>query len=160
MMEIIQTFNSELITNLNQEIQTLHRSMVPWRFKEFNFAEINAYFKQVMESPKHLFFIIPSQGGEALGYVWIEIKAYHENAFLHAYQSIFVQHLCVAKAHKNKGLGKQLMNKVMEVAVERGIQRIELDYWSMNEDAKQFYSKLGFEVYREFAFKHLSEDQP
>lgn len=102
----------------------------------------------------HFFFLI-TENGRALGYIWIEIRDYQENAFLRAYQSLFVHHISIAIDHQNKGLGKQFMNKVMEFALERNIKRIELDYWSDNENAKSFYEKMGFTPYREFVFKEL-----
>jgi diamine N-acetyltransferase len=102
----------------------------------------------------HNFFII-KDNGQALGYTWFEIREYQENAFLNSYRSIIVHHLSIAIEFQNKGLGKQLMNKVMEYANERDIKRIELDYWSSNENAKKFYEKIGFNTYREFVYKDL-----
>ena len=40
-------------------------------------------------------------------------------------------------------------------SAERGIKRIELDYWSDNENAKSFYKKIGFNTYREFVFRDI-----
>lgn len=153
-MEIIQSNDVEAITNLNRDIQNLHNSMFPWRFKEFDFNQTISFFKNMMDNQNHYFFII-QDNDQALGYAWIEIREYQENAFLHTYRSIFVHHISLAIEYQNRGLGKQLMNKVIEFASERKINRIELDYWSDNENAKKFYEKIGFNTYREFVFKDL-----
>ncbi len=153
-MDIIQSIDSKVIAHLNRDIQNLHSAMFPWRFKEFDFDEVNHFFKNLMGNPNHYFFII-RDNNQDLGYTWIEIREYQENAFLKAYKSIFVHHISIASEYQNKGLGKELMNKVKEFAVERGIKRIELDYWSDNENAKRFYKKIGFNIYREFVFKNI-----
>jgi ribosomal protein S18 acetylase RimI-like enzyme len=153
-MEIIQSIDSVEIAFLNRDIQILHNSMYPWRFKEFDFGPVNDFFKNMIGSENHYFFII-KDNSQALGYIWFEIREYQENAFLNAYKSIFVHHLSIAIEYQNQGLGKQLMNKVRDFANERDIKRIELDYWSSNESAKKFYEKIGFNTYREFVYRDL-----
>jgi ribosomal protein S18 acetylase RimI-like enzyme len=153
-MEIIQTFDSEVVAHLNKDIQNLHHSMYPERFKQFEFLPINDFFKRMMENPNFYFFII-KDNGQNLGYTWIEIKEYQESAFLNSYRSIIIHQISIVLEHQNKGLGQQLMIKINEFAIERNINRIELDYWSNNKNAKKFYQKNGFNTYREFVFKDL-----
>ena len=47
------------------------------------------------------------------------------------------------KFHKH-GLGKKLLNKAFEIAVELNKQKIWLGVWGKNENAIAFYKKMGF----------------
>src|SRR4051794_13495208 len=109
-MEIIQTFDSEVVALLNKDIQDLHHSMYSKRFKAFELSPINDFFKNIMGNPNFYFFII-KDNGHNLGYTWIEIKEYQDNAFLNSYKSIFVHQLSIVLEHQNKGLGQVLMKK-------------------------------------------------
>ncbi|MDP1421362.1 hypothetical protein Q8G35_24050 [Peribacillus simplex] len=47
------------------------------------------------------------------------------------------------------------MECIYEIAKDRGIDLIELDYWFENSVAKDFYKKQNFIKYREFVYKQL-----
>ncbi|WP_051217468.1 NUDIX domain-containing protein [Paenibacillus assamensis] len=47
-MEVVQTYDYELISKLNEEVQELHRQLYPEYFKEYNYEEVKQFFKQVM----------------------------------------------------------------------------------------------------------------
>jgi ribosomal protein S18 acetylase RimI-like enzyme len=42
------------------------------------------------------------------------------------------------------------MKEIYEIAKNKGIDWVELDYWLENKIANDFYKKLGFKKYREF----------
>jgi ribosomal protein S18 acetylase RimI-like enzyme len=154
-MEIIQTTDHEIISLLNKEIHDLHVTLYPDHFKEYNYEIINDFFNQIMNKPEHIFLLLTEED-KCLGYSWIEIRQYPSNPFRKPYKSVFVHHISIVKEAQNKGLGKGLLNRIYEIAKEQGIEKIELDYWTDNEIAKQFYEKNGFIKYREFVYKDLS----
>lgn len=153
-MQIEEASDSEIITKLNRDVQELHFSLYPDRFKPFDFNTINEFFKRVMENPKNIFLII-KDNDQYLGYAWLEIREYQESAFTKSSKSVFVHHLSILKVHQNKGYGLSLMDRIYEIAEINRISRVELDYWSDNEIAKKFYEKNEFNRYREFVFKEL-----
>jgi ribosomal protein S18 acetylase RimI-like enzyme len=53
--------------------------------------------------------------------------------------------LAVAAAHRRQGLGRQLLQWLCSTAVEAGVFRINLELRTHNQDAREFYRKLGFE---------------
>jgi hypothetical protein len=112
-----------VVAVLNKEVHELHVALYPERFKEYHFEAVNDFFKKVMTNPNFYFYLIGNEQSY-IGYVWIEIKEYHENAFMKAYKSVFVHQLNIAK-----------------------------DYWTDNEIAKKFYEKTGYKRYREFVYK-------
>ncbi|WP_338778840.1 GNAT family N-acetyltransferase [Metabacillus sp. FJAT-52054] len=90
-----------------------------------------------------------------MGYAWIEIRNYPENAFKKAYRSVYVHQISIADHMRNQGYGSRLMEEVAEVAKSKGITKVELDYWFDNEAAKNFYRKNNFVKYREFVYMDL-----
>ncbi|OAB36989.1 GNAT family N-acetyltransferase [Paenibacillus glacialis] len=153
-MQIKQTKDHELISQLNQEVQNIHATMYPEHFKEYDHVTVSDFYKLIMNYSNFQFYTI-EENDMALGYVWIEIKEYKENAFRKSYKSIYVHQLNILEAHRNKGLGKKIMNKVNDIAELNNIKKIELDYWSKNDSAKNFYEKNGYIRYREFLYKDL-----
>ncbi len=52
----------------------------------------------------------------------------------------------VHKNFRGKGLGKSLMNTAITKAKEQGLERIELEVYSINAAAVHLYKQAGFEV--------------
>lgn len=57
-MKVIQTYDYELISKLNQEVQELHRQMYPEYFKEYNFEAVKQFFKQIMTKDTNFFYVV------------------------------------------------------------------------------------------------------
>ncbi|XID94838.1 GNAT family N-acetyltransferase [Paenibacillaceae bacterium WGS1546] len=74
-----------------------------------------------------------------------------------ASRSVYVHQLSVNESERGRGLGAMLMNRIETMAGEKGIRTIELDYWTDNDIAKQFYARRGYRVNREFVYKDLQE---
>lgn len=58
-------------------------------------------------------------------------------------QSLFLKELYVSQAHRRRGVGRLLMQRLFELAAETGCSRVEwMTEWA-NTDAQTFYAKLG-----------------
>ena len=63
---------------------------------------------------------------------------------------LYVEDMFVDKEFRKKGIGAELYKYVRKLAQERKCQRIELMVWEFNQDAIQFYKKMGMNVQRSF----------
>ena len=153
-MKISQSLNSEEIAMLNKEVHEIHVSLYPEYFKEYDFEEVNEFFKKIVSTPNYYFYIVTDEG-QSLGYAWLEIREYPENVFMKSYRSVYIHQLGIMKVHPNNGIGRLLMNFINNFAKENGINKIQLDYWSDNESASQFYIKNGFKSYRNYMYKEV-----
>jgi len=153
-MEIIKTFDHEIIARLNNDVQDIHVSLYPEYFNEYDYESISGFYKQIMTNPNFDFLVIKSDE-QYLGYAWIEVREIQESVFMRANKFVFVHQFSISKEYRNKGFGSQLMNKIEEIARDKGINRIQLDYWSDNELAREFYKKNEYKIYREFIYKDL-----
>ncbi|WP_445492557.1 GNAT family N-acetyltransferase [Niallia sp. 03133] len=59
-------------------------------------------------------------------------------------ESLEIERIYIKNKFQKNGLGKYLLNKAMEIAMERNKKKIWLGVWEKNENAIAFYKKLGF----------------
>ncbi|HZG78591.1 MAG TPA: GNAT family N-acetyltransferase, partial [Paenibacillus sp.] len=104
-MDIIRTADAERIGKLNSEVQQLHHRLYPDTFKPYDFPAVRRFFEKAVENPNFLFFLV-TNGEEDAAYLWIEIRAYSENAFIRAHTSVYVHHLGVVERYRHQGIGK------------------------------------------------------
>lgn len=59
-------------------------------------------------------------------------------------ESLEIERIYIKNIFQKHGLGKYLLNKAMEIAMERNKKKIWLGVWEKNENAISFYKKMGF----------------
>ncbi|MBM7588150.1 ribosomal protein S18 acetylase RimI-like enzyme [Bacillus pakistanensis] len=59
-------------------------------------------------------------------------------------ESLEIERIYIKNKFQKHGLGKYLLNKAIEIAMERNKQKIWLGVWEKNENAFAFYKKMGF----------------
>ncbi|WP_438445856.1 GNAT family N-acetyltransferase [Gorillibacterium sp. sgz5001074] len=160
-MHIIQTKDYELVARLNKDVHELHQRLYPDIFKPYNPEAMKTFFKEKVQQPDAIFLVL-EHDGEYEGYAWIDIRDYPETDFRKPSRSVYVHQLSINESARGKGCGRFFMDAIAELARERQITRIELDYWSDNGRARSFYEKSGFVRSREFVYKDLdlTEEQP
>ena len=58
--------------------------------------------------------------------------------------SLEIERIYIRKKLHKQGLGKYLINKAIEIAIERNKEKIWLGVWEKNESAITFYKKMDF----------------
>lgn len=59
-------------------------------------------------------------------------------------ESLEIERIYIKNKFQKHGFGKYLLNKAMEIAMERNKKKIWLGVWEKNENAIAFYKKMGF----------------
>jgi diamine N-acetyltransferase len=59
-------------------------------------------------------------------------------------ESLEIERIYINNKFQKHGLGKYLLNKAMEIAMESNKKKIWLGVWGKNENAITFYKKMGF----------------
>ena len=78
------------------------------------------------------------------GYAIVQERIREEHQFRYASRSLVVDQMGVSNAHRRRGIGTLLMERVRAEAAKRGAQRVELNVYSDNDDARRFYEAQGF----------------
>jgi len=74
-------------------------------------------------------------------------------------ESLEVERIYVRKKFQKHGLGKVLLNKAIEIAIEQDKKKIWLGVWEKNENAIAFYEKMGFIKTGSHSFQMGDEEQ-
>ena len=72
---------------------------------------------------------------------------------------IYLEDLFVKPEYRSKGVGKALLNKLIETAKERKCSRIEWVVLDWNKSAIDFYKKMGAEEMNGWLIYRLTEDK-
>lgn len=111
--------------------------------------------KKELADPDSLFYIVDIDDNIA-AYMKLNLdEAQTEKGLDH---SIEIQRIYVLEAYKHKGIGKQLMEKAIEVGKQKHRDYIWLGVWEKNLKAITFYERKGFVTFDKHVFK-LGDDE-
>ena len=143
------TVDAEVLSSLNVDVQTIHWSALPTRFKPPGpDAFPPAAAAALLEEPDNLVFIAEVDS-LPVGYAYAEVIHRPETAFSYADDLVYLHHISVRPSYRKQGLGRALMDAVRSAASERGITVLAIDVWTFNEDARSFFRRCGFTPYNE-----------
>ena len=74
-------------------------------------------------------------------------------------ESLEIERIYIRTKFQKLGLGKYLINKAIEIAVEQEKNKIWLGVWEENENAIAFYKKIGFVQAGSHSFLMGEEEQ-
>jgi ribosomal protein S18 acetylase RimI-like enzyme len=139
--------DTQALSLLNSDVQNLHASALPERFKPpgpDSFPE--TFARALIADPSNLVFIAEVDSAPA-GYAYAEIVHLPETPLRHAWDEVHLHHLSVRSAHRRKGVASALLDAVRAAAGEIGIGVVTLQVWTFNEDAQAFFRRQGFTPY-------------
>lgn len=140
---VVQKKDPVTIAQLNRDLQERHLRLFPDSFKEYDYASVLKAITSFLEKEESWSFI-PYFQEDPIGYATVFEKKFEENPFRKAYTSIVIDHMCVKKGFRGKGVGRLLVSTIRDFAKQQGIDKLELSVWSQNEEAKSFYKAMGF----------------
>lgn len=133
------------------DLQTVSVETFSDTFQEQNSPEyLNAYIeraynleqlKQEIANPSSQFYFVYLDQ-EVAGYLKINTDEAQSETM--GNDSLEIERIYVKKKFQKHGLGKHLMNKAMEIALELQKNKIWLGVWEENENVIAFYHKEGF----------------
>ena len=131
------------------QIARLHADMRPEIFKEASRKYGREQLAEMLQNPDTPVLVAADGQGQVLGYAMLQVKTVDdEHPVLRQRRFLYMDDLCVDEAARGLGIGKALMDAVQALALERGLEKIELNVWESNQSALQFYEKLGFHTQR------------
>lgn len=153
-IKITETADPILLTKLNKEVQNLHAAMYPNIFKRFDEQTVELSMRKIVASPNTKCHIA-NVGSEICAYMITYVKEYPETAFTYARKSLYIDQIAILEGFRKKGIAKQLLNYIHNMALYSGLRRIEVDHWSNNTPASEFFRKNGYQKYREMLMFEL-----
>lgn len=115
------------------------RSVRPYlNYDELSDVEFDAIFLEKMSDPFKLYVF--EENDQILGTVTIQ-KGQHRNSHV-----AMICALGIKQNFQGKGFGKKYFMQMIDLLKDEGFLRVELMVEEDNENAIEFYKKLGFEV--------------
>jgi ribosomal protein S18 acetylase RimI-like enzyme len=138
----------ETILTLNGFVQRQHAEALPrlFRLPVESQQSVDA-FSAILTSPDSLVLLAEDAG--PVGYLYAQFQSRPASWVQLASQVLYIQHMVIAPKFRRRGVGTLLLSGATESAHSRGINRVELDVWAFNSEARRFYAKHGFEVFNE-----------
>ena len=150
-LKIIKTEEPQLVAKLNHDVQNLHNEIEPELFKPFSLEGMTGMFAQLLDDPTMSAYVAYVDETPA-AYIVLCQRVLEENAFKYAHSVLHIDQICVDSAYKGQGIGKALVDFAKQLAKENNIHRIEMNYWTKNNNSGEFFRSQGFTNFNERLF--------
>lgn len=154
MIRIEETHDCDVLTRLNEEVQTLHLKLYPDFFKPYNQVEMKKALLDFLLDPNCKAYLA-FKNNLPVGYALFFVKESKENAFQYSFKSLYVDQISVLKEHQRSGIGQLLLEQGEKIAKALGIKKLEIDHWAANDIAASHFRKNGYRLYKERLFKFI-----
>ncbi|WP_088344929.1 GNAT family N-acetyltransferase [Bacillus cereus] len=117
--------------------QNSPQNMIAYLEKAFNLKQLE---KELSNVASQFFFVYFNN--EVAGYLKVNTNDAQSEEM--GDESLEIERIYIKGEFQKHGLGKYLLNKSIEIAMEHNKKKIWLGVWEKNENAIAFYKKMGF----------------
>ncbi|MEH2067447.1 MAG: GNAT family N-acetyltransferase [Nostoc sp.] len=114
-----------------------------------------------LELKEHLFgshryieAILAESAGQAVGFALF----FHNYSTFLTKPGIYLEDLFVLPEYRRQGIGKALLTKIAQIALERNCGRLEWSVLDWNESAQAFYHSMGASILDDWRICRVTED--
>ena len=127
----VETFNETF------KHQNSSENMNAYLERAFNLKQVE---KELSTISSQFFFVYLNS--EVAGYLKVNTNDAQSEEM--GDKSLEIERIYIKKKFQKHGIGKYLLNKAMEIAMECHKKKVWLGVWEKNENAIAFYKKMGF----------------
>ncbi|EHS57616.1 GNAT family N-acetyltransferase [Paenibacillus sp. Aloe-11] len=135
-LQILQEISIETFNDTFKD-QNSPENMKAYLERAFNPKQLEEEWSNISSE---IFFIYFNE--ELAGYLKINMNDAQSEKM--GDESFEIERIYIKNKFQKHGLGKYLLNKAMEIAMEHNKKKIWLGVWEKNENAIAFYKKMGF----------------
>jgi ribosomal protein S18 acetylase RimI-like enzyme len=139
--------DAETLSLLNADVQILHASALPERFKPFGPDTFSTSVARALLADQSNLVFIAEVDSQPAGYAYAEVLHLPESPLRHTWDEVHLHHISVRPAYRRKGIASALLGSVRGAAGEIGIDLVTLQVWTFNEEAQAFFRRQGFTPY-------------
>jgi len=131
------------LLGLHREVHAVHLAERPDQFKPTRDEEIAGVYRTRLSAANTKVWLAMLDG-RAVGHVVAIHHQRAEHAMCPARQWWDVDELGVMSSHRRSGIGRALLQTVIDAATAAGISEIELNSWAFNSTAHAAFESFGF----------------
>ena len=138
-LEDLQTLQEISIETFNDTFkdQNSPENMIDYLKKAFHIKQLE---REISNTSSQFFFVYFNN--EVAGYLKVNTDDAQSEEM--GDQSLEIERVYIKRDFQKYGLGKCLLNKAQESAIERNKKNIWLGVWEKNDNAIAFYKRMGF----------------
>jgi ribosomal protein S18 acetylase RimI-like enzyme len=135
------------------DVDALHRESLPHVFRESDGPPRTREFVSAILADQNAALFVAEHEGQIIGVVHVSIQASPDIPIVVPRRYAVIVDLVVAKRSRRFGIGRSLVERAQQWAVDRQATGIELTVWEFNEEAIAFYERLGYTTARRRMWK-------
>ncbi|MBW4448303.1 MAG: GNAT family N-acetyltransferase [Spirirestis rafaelensis WJT71-NPBG6] len=112
------------------------------------------YLKEHLFGTKYIEAILAEYAGQAVGFALF----FHNYSTFLTKPGIYLEDLFVLPKYRRKGIGKALLTKLAQIAVQRNCGRLEWSVLDWNEPAIAFYRSMGASILDDWRICRVTEE--
>ncbi|MFN6568935.1 GNAT family N-acetyltransferase [Dendronalium sp. ChiSLP03b] len=117
-------------------------------------GNVLALKEHLFGSSKYIEAILAEYAGQAVGFALF----FHNYSTFLTKPGIYLEDVFVLPEYRRKGIGKALLKKVAQIAVERNCGRLEWTVLDWNEPAQAFYRSMGASILDDWRICRVMEE--
>ncbi|OUL20259.1 GNAT family N-acetyltransferase [Nostoc sp. 106C] len=117
-------------------------------------GNIMALKEHLFDSPKYVEAILAEYAGQSVGFALF----FHNYSTFLTKPGIYLEDLFVLPEYRRQGIGKALLSKLAQIAVERNCGRLEWSVLDWNEPAQEFYRSMGASILDDWRICRVTEE--
>lgn len=122
-----------------QDLDFVYKSICELENEELNFEVFAAIFNENITNPNNL-YLIAEKENEGLGFI-----SFHTQNLLHHNGRVGeIQEFFINESHRGKGVGRQIIQEIMQYADEHKLKSIEVTTNKRRVENVMIYENLGF----------------
>ena len=86
--------------------------------------------------------LVCEDAGGVIGLAVMRVRTYAAPA-VRTHAVGWIEDICVKREARGRGAGRLLYEALMREAKRAGLERVELNVWAFNEEARAFYEHMG-----------------
>jgi GNAT superfamily N-acetyltransferase len=117
-------------------------------------GNVLALQEHLFGSQRYVEAILAESSGQAVGFALF----FHNYSTFLTKPGIYLEDLFVLPDYRRQGIGKALLTKLAQIAVERNCGRLEWSVLDWNESAQGFYRHMGATILDDWRICRVTED--
>jgi ribosomal protein S18 acetylase RimI-like enzyme len=147
------------LCELFDEIDALHRNNLPHIFqKPIGSVREQEYYSGLI-ADENVALLVAEAGERLVGFIHAVCRDTPAIPVLVPRRHAIVDSIVVKAGFQNRGIGRILMDKMQEWAIEKNTISIELNVYEFNRTAISFYERLGYQTFSRKMSKELKNEK-
>ena len=144
-VKLAEVKDKQGILDIISMVHKKHCGNEPSIFKPCDRKDLDLEYLNEEDYGTPCFTFVAKLDNKIVGIVCISLQIIPETLIMYEKHKCHIDCIGVLEEYQGKGIGKALINKVIEFAKQEKFDYIDLGVWSFNKQAQEFYKHCGFE---------------